>query len=144
MFELVPATPTLFDPVFLHIKNNGTSLPRFSSRDITVTEKLFGMGYMAKVCVQGADLCSKIAQRDTSTAVQREYECLLQFHGVSIPIRTPKLLGLVVDDDEVTIGILEGFVDNVETLVTLGRIPGGMAGIDRSGERNGLVRSKNL
>lgn len=74
-----------------------------------------GSGYIAKVSVQGHDMCCKIGTTQSFKAVQREYDCLQQItmskNAASIP--APKLRGLVVDDDEgVVLGILEDFIAN--------------------------------
>ena len=98
----------------LNLKNSTQDLPRYSSRDITITSKLIGTGYIAKVSVQGHDMCCKTGTIQTFKAVQREYDCLQQItiseNAASIP--APKLRGLVVDDEGVVIGILEDFIEN--------------------------------
>ncbi|CZR53809.1 uncharacterized protein PAC_03691 [Phialocephala subalpina] len=109
-----PPHPPQFNYFYLNLKDNTLDLPRYSSRDITVTGKLMGSGYIAKVLISGLDMCYKIGTTQSFKAVQREYDCLRQItiskSAASIP--TPKLLGLVVDDDGVVLGILEEFIAN--------------------------------
>ncbi|KAL2073758.1 hypothetical protein VTL71DRAFT_11084 [Oculimacula yallundae] len=118
--EMVQEPPPQPQPNSFHLdlKDDTLDLPRYSSRDITVTRKLMGLGYIAKVIIRGLDMCCKIATAQTFKAVQREYDCLRQIavskSAVSIP--APKLLGLVVDDDGAVIGILEKFIENKGTL----------------------------
>jgi hypothetical protein len=114
--EIVQTTPhppqsNLF---YLNPKDNTVDLPRYSSRDITVTSKLMGLGYIAKVLISGLDMCCKIGTTQSFKAVQREYDCLQQIRisKSAAPIPAPKLLGLVVDDDGVVIGVLEEFIAN--------------------------------
>jgi len=109
-----PPRPPQFNSFYLNLKDNTLDLPRYSSRDIAVTSRLMGSGYIAKVLISGLDMCCKIGTTQTFTAVQREYDCLRQItiskSAASIP--AAKLLGLVVDDDGVVLGILEEFIAN--------------------------------
>ena len=109
-----PPPPPQLCRFHLDLKDNALDLPRYSSRDIMVTSKLMGSGYIAKVVISGLHMCCKIATAQTFKAVQREYDCLRQItmsrSAVSIP--APKLLGLVVDDDGIVLGILEEFIEN--------------------------------
>ncbi|KAH6703024.1 hypothetical protein BKA61DRAFT_494016 [Leptodontidium sp. MPI-SDFR-AT-0119] len=113
MVQKDPPPPQL-NSFCLNLKDSTQDLPRYSSRDITVTSKLMGSGYIAKVLVQGLDMCCKISTAQSFKAVQREYDCLRQItiseNAASIP--APKLRGLVVDDDGVVLGILEEFIAN--------------------------------
>lgn len=114
--EIVQSDPsTKSGPSYLKLKDGTCNLPRYPSREITVTEKVFGTaGYIAEVLVAGLEMCCKIVTRATVKAVQREYDCLQQImisrRRTSIPV--PKLLGLVVDDDRNIIGILEDLIRN--------------------------------
>ncbi|KAH7356676.1 hypothetical protein BKA65DRAFT_604464 [Rhexocercosporidium sp. MPI-PUGE-AT-0058] len=114
--EIVPTPPPppQLNSFHLDLKDNTLDLPRYSSRDITVTSKLMGLGYIAKVSIRGLDMCCKIGTSQTFKAVQREYDCLRQImmSRIAASIPAPKLQGLVVDDDGVVLGILEDFIEN--------------------------------
>ncbi|KAH6719147.1 hypothetical protein BKA61DRAFT_271496 [Leptodontidium sp. MPI-SDFR-AT-0119] len=109
-----PPPPPQLDSLHLNLKDNALDLPRYSSRDITVTSRLMGSGYIAKVSICGVDMCCKMNTVYSFRAVQREFDCLRQItmskNAASIP--TPKLRGLVVDDNGLVLGILEDFVAN--------------------------------
>lgn len=77
-----------------------------------------GTGYIAKVSMDGQDLCCKIGTTPWGAAVQREYECLAKvaISKHASTTRVPKLVGFVVDDDEQPIGILEDFIPRDSTL----------------------------
>ncbi|TVY42044.1 hypothetical protein LCER1_G008983 [Lachnellula cervina] len=114
-----PSRP-LFGPDYVAI-NITVNLPRYSVRDITVIEKLMGTGYIAKVSVNGQDMCCKVLVPNQVKAVQREYACLKKIadsqHADSIS--APRLIGFVVDDDAdegACIGILEEYIPHVMTL----------------------------
>jgi len=73
-----------------------------------------GSGYIAKVLISGLDMCCKTGTTQSSKAIQREHDCLRQItlSKIAAFIPAPKLLGLVIDDDGVVIGILEEFIPN--------------------------------
>ncbi|KAH9215231.1 hypothetical protein DL95DRAFT_425149 [Leptodontidium sp. 2 PMI_412] len=105
---------------------DGFDWPKYPARNIVVTKKLMGTGYIAKVTVDGQDMCCKIGTMTSRAAVQREYECLqkIAMTADASSIRAPRLFGFVVDDDENTIGILQDFIPHE---FTLGRVKGGLA-----------------
>ncbi|KAI1812944.1 hypothetical protein GGS20DRAFT_508771 [Poronia punctata] len=90
------------------------SLPKFSTRDIHVLQKLLGDGYIAHVSAGGQEMCCKVVDDEIRIeALQREVSCLLtittyhlntQTQTKTTPdiriIRVPKLLGLVIVKDE--------------------------------------------
>ncbi|TVY12805.1 hypothetical protein LARI1_G009293 [Lachnellula arida] len=117
-----PSRP-LFGPDYIALNVTG-DLPRYSARDITVTNKLMGTGHIAKVSADGQDMCCKVLVPNQVKAVRREYACLKKIadsqHGDSIS--APRLIGFVVeggDHEEAGIGILEEYIPHV---MTLGRL----------------------
>lgn len=78
--EIVQTTPPPLqsNSFYLNMTDNTLDLPCYPSRDITVTSKLMGSGYIAKVLVSGLDVCCKIGTAQSFKAVQREYDCLRQ------------------------------------------------------------------
>ncbi|RDL30717.1 Protein kinase-like (PK-like) [Venustampulla echinocandica] len=114
--------PPKFRPFHLDIKFE-SNLPRYSAREVFVAKKLPGTGFIAKVSVNGQDMCCKVGTPIYGKAVQREYECLQKIavskHASSI--RAPKLIGFIFDDDGGIIGILEEFIPHARTL---GRMEG--------------------
>jgi hypothetical protein len=113
--ESFPSNPGL---PLLDVRGDALGLSRYSSRDIVTISKLPSTGFVAKICVGELVMCCKILTAKYLKAVQREYDCLSQImladNGTSIP--TPRLLGLVVDDDGAMIGILQTFIENDGTL----------------------------
>jgi len=103
--------------------NDTQNLPKHSAREIIFTERFLGTGYIAKVSVNGRDMCCKVVTNFHGKAIQREYECLQKIamskHVASI--KAPKLVGFIVDDNEEVIGILEEFIPHADTL---GRVEG--------------------
>ncbi|KAL5316987.1 hypothetical protein ACEPPN_016039 [Leptodophora sp. 'Broadleaf-Isolate-01'] len=108
------------------VTKDGFHWPKYPARNIVVTKKLMGTGYIAKVTVDGQNMCCKIGTMTSRAAVQREYECLqkIAITADASSIRAPRLFGFVVDDDENTIGILQDFIPHE---FTLGRVKGGLA-----------------
>merc|ERR1712000_161693 len=132
MVQKDPPSPQL-NSFCLNLKNSTQDLPRYSSRDITITSKLIGTGYIAKVSVQGHDMCCKTGTIQTFKAVQREYDCLQQItiseNAASIP--APKLRGLVVDEG-VVLRILEDFNEYQGRLSDVVRNDAGVSGERRA------------
>ncbi|TVY87562.1 hypothetical protein LAWI1_G005477 [Lachnellula willkommii] len=117
-----PSRP-LFGPGYITLNVTG-DLPRYSARDITVTRKLMGTGYIGKVSADGQDMCCKVLVPNQVKAVQREYACLKKIadsqHAYSISAL--RLIGFVIDggdDEEASIGIIEEYIPHT---VTLGRL----------------------
>jgi serine/threonine protein kinase len=112
-----PSRPN-YVPSYLAI-NVTSTLPRHSAREILFTKKLMGTRYIAKVSVNGQDMCCKMLAPYHIEAVQREYESLKKIadskHASSI--RAPKLIGFGGGDgDEGVIGILEEYIPHTMTL----------------------------
>ncbi|KAK0120228.1 hypothetical protein ONS95_011634 [Cadophora gregata] len=122
------------DSIHLNLGDNPLNLPRYFSRDISVMGKLVGSGYIARVMINGLDMCCKIATAHSFVAVQREYDCLKQIslskNEAYFPV--PKLLGLVVDDDGSVIGILEEFIANEGRLSDLAKKDAGVSSETRA------------
>ncbi|KAF7868493.1 hypothetical protein EAF04_005024 [Stromatinia cepivora] len=96
-----------------------SNLPRYSAQKILFTKKLMGTGYIAKVSINGQDMCCRMLTPTHSKAVQREYECLKKIADSQHAsfIRAPKLIGFVVShDDEGVVGILEEYISHTMTL----------------------------
>ncbi|KAI0399834.1 hypothetical protein F4802DRAFT_587586 [Xylaria palmicola] len=98
--------------------NPDLSLPKFSTRDIHVRQKLLGDGYIARVSAGGRDMCCKVGDELRADASQRELACLLTTstspHAAAL--RVPKLLGLVeAADDGRIIGLLQEYVPCSDT-----------------------------
>ncbi|KAI0190532.1 hypothetical protein EV127DRAFT_339851 [Xylaria flabelliformis] len=98
--ELIPKdnddtkTDEGFDLKYQLSANQDLVLPKFSTRDIHVLEKLLGDGYIARVSAGGREMCCK--------------------HAAAL--RVPKLLGLVeAADDGRTIGLLQEYVPCSDT-----------------------------
>ncbi|KAI0108843.1 hypothetical protein GGR51DRAFT_513294 [Nemania sp. FL0031] len=93
-------------------------LPRFSTRDIHVLQKLLGDGYIARVSAGGREMCCKVGDDWRADALQRELSCLLTIstsqHAAAL--RVPKLLGLIeAADDGRIIGLLQEYVPCSDT-----------------------------
>ncbi|TVY41275.1 hypothetical protein LOCC1_G006473 [Lachnellula occidentalis] len=103
--------------------NNDLGLPKFSSNDIQVLEKIQGEGEITRVLVGGLERCCKTGEPFNWEAVARETDCLWKIarskHALSI--RVPRLTGLVTSSDNgQTIGILEEYIPtDVKDLPTL-------------------------
>ncbi|KAI1049835.1 hypothetical protein LB506_001910 [Fusarium annulatum] len=103
------------------------NLPTYSTREIHVVENLLNAGYIARVQVEGREMCSKAGDSKGEDAAQRELESLWKvtksLHAAAI--RVPKLLGLIANPQNgKTIGFLEEYIPVSETweLSTLGSI----------------------
>ena len=95
------------------VKVNNLGLPKYSSKDIQVLEKIQGQGEITRVLVGGQERCCKTGEPFNQEAVEREFDCLWKIarsqHALSI--RVPKLTGLVTSaDNGQTIGILEEYI----------------------------------
>lgn len=99
------------------IMGDASNLPRFSAREILFVKKLMGTGYIAKVSVNGQEMCCKMSLPSSNKAVQREYECLKKIadSNNASSIRAPRLFGLIVGDEGVD-GILEEYIPHTMTL----------------------------
>ncbi|KAK3938159.1 hypothetical protein QBC46DRAFT_390904 [Diplogelasinospora grovesii] len=102
-------------------------LPRYSTKDIKLVERLGRSGIVARVVVDGQERCVRVLDRNTHRAVQREFDCLKKIAAspYAATIRTPKLLGIVVvPDDGRAIGIIEEYISHPEVyeMSNLGRI----------------------
>ncbi|KAI0424536.1 hypothetical protein F5Y09DRAFT_347622 [Xylaria sp. FL1042] len=98
--------------------NQDLSLPKFSTRDIHVREKLLGDGYIARVSAGGREMCCKVGDELRADASQRELSCLLTIRTSqhAAALRVPKLLGLVeAADDGRIIGLLQEYVPCSDT-----------------------------
>ncbi|UNI17090.1 hypothetical protein JDV02_003468 [Purpureocillium takamizusanense] len=107
-----PAPEPLEQPFHLTI-GEGTNLPKFSTKDIRVLEKLLGDGYIARVLVNGQEMCSKVGNDLRADSAQRELTTLLKIttSQYADALRVPKLRGLVhTPDDGRIIGFLEDYV----------------------------------
>ncbi|KAF9767661.1 hypothetical protein IL306_015138 [Fusarium sp. DS 682] len=103
------------------------NLPTFSAKDIHVAENLLNAGYIARVTVDGKEMCSKAGDSKGEDAAQRELGCLWKVtkspHASAL--RVPKLLGLItMPDNGKIIGFLEEYIPVSENweLSTLGSI----------------------
>lgn len=93
--------------------NNDLGLPKFSSDNIQVLEKIQGEGEITRVLVDGLERCCKSAEPFNWAAVAREADCLWKIarSKYALSIRVPKLTGLVTSaDNGRTIGILEEYI----------------------------------
>jgi hypothetical protein len=121
-------SPTLYEatPQFSLESKGDFSWPQYLARNIVVTQNLMGSGYIARMSINGQDMCCKIGTAMHEPAVQRELECLQKISTSqnTSSLRIPKLMGLVVDDDGNAIGFLEEFIPHESTL---GRVKGGIS-----------------
>ncbi|KAI0856027.1 hypothetical protein F4860DRAFT_427604 [Xylaria cubensis] len=122
--ELIPKgnddtkTDEEFDLKYQLSANQDLVLPKFSTRDIHVLEKLLGDGYIARVSAGGREMCCKVGDELRADASQRELSCLLTISTCqhAAALRVPKLLGLVeAADDGRTIGLLQEYVPCSDT-----------------------------
>lgn len=105
-------------PFHLRVDDDDTTLPRFSTKDISVLQKLIGDGYIAHVAVEGQEMCAKVGDDMRADSVQRELDSLLKISTCQCTgvLRVPKLLGLVqTPDDGRAIGILEKYIPSSDT-----------------------------
>ncbi|KAK7414162.1 hypothetical protein QQX98_006948 [Neonectria punicea] len=103
------------------------NLPRFSTKDIQVLENILYNGYIARVAVDGKEMCSKAGDNKGPEAAQRELECLWKIttSPYTTTIRVPKLLGLIeVSAEKRAVGFVADFIPVSATweLSTLGSI----------------------
>jgi serine/threonine protein kinase len=143
---LASVRPKSPPPVFAkYLKlNDLLHLPHYSAREIVVIEKIFaGIGYIAKVSVNGQEMCCNCVKRNTIIAIQREYECLqkVTMSKVASSVQTPKLLGFVTDNDERVVGILETFIPHAQNL---SRIEGGINGISEAQRQDWAGQIKDM
>ncbi|KAG7150104.1 hypothetical protein HYQ46_000966 [Verticillium longisporum] len=81
--------------------------------DIRVLEDILYNGYIARVAIEGKEMCSKAGDNKGREAAQRELECLWKITSspYAATIRVPKLLRLIeVSDDERAVGFVEEFI----------------------------------
>ena len=110
----------------LDVGDDALVLPRYSAKDIKMITKYPSLSYVAKVSINEQTMLCKIPKGNRTRAVQREYQCLhkITVAGQATLTRTPKLLGLIVDDDGGgAVGILEEFIPHE---ITLGQLSGGI------------------
>ncbi|KAI1637747.1 hypothetical protein F4809DRAFT_649694 [Biscogniauxia mediterranea] len=117
-------------------------LPKFSTRDIHVLQKLLGDGYIARVSAGGREMCCKVGDELRADASQRELSCLLTIstsrHAAAL--RVPKLLGLVeAADDGRTIGLLQEYASQIQETVQLLHQIGVTWGDGKAANLNGTV-----
>ncbi|KAI1039460.1 hypothetical protein LB505_002622 [Fusarium chuoi] len=125
-------------PFHLNIDKD-CNLPTYSTKEIHVVEDLLNAGYIARVQVEGTEMCSKAGDSKGEDAAQRELDCLWKItkspHAAAIQV--PKLLGLITTPENgKTIGFLEEYIPVSETweLSTLGSIDD-VSAIDESRRR---------
>ncbi|OTB05004.1 hypothetical protein M426DRAFT_73131 [Hypoxylon sp. CI-4A] len=83
---------------FPHEPNQDLVLPKFSTRDIYVLEKLLGDGYIARVSAGGREMCCKVGDEHAAA------------------LRVPRLLGLIeAAGDGRIIGLLQEYVPYSDT-----------------------------
>ncbi|KAI9708960.1 MAG: hypothetical protein M1820_003654 [Bogoriella megaspora] len=93
------------------MKTTDQSLPRFHQSEIQVLGE-FRRNAIMKVRVRGEDQCCKLAFDQTRSAVEREFACLKAISDSKppLPLRTPRLTGLIKSNKDTVIGILEEYV----------------------------------
>ncbi|UPK91703.1 hypothetical protein LCI18_002638 [Fusarium solani-melongenae] len=94
-------------------KDDDCNLPTFSTKDIHVVENLVNQGYIARVMVEGKEMCSKAGDVRGEDAAQRELECLWKVTKSphTAALRVPKLLGLIATpDNSKVVGFLEEYI----------------------------------
>lgn len=92
---------------------NDMGLPQYSSKDIRVLETLAGQGYIARVSVEGKEMCCKSGDEAFWQGIEREFDCLRKVarSHLANSIRVPRLLGLVTSAETgMIIGILEEYI----------------------------------
>ncbi|EHK97581.1 hypothetical protein M7I_6669 [Glarea lozoyensis 74030] len=117
-----------YGPAYFHL-NISSNLPRYAAQEIQFKKKFMGLGFNARVLVNGQEMCCKIAKPGQAKAVQREYECLKKIADCEHAgiISAPALLGLVVDGgDDKVIGILEEYIPHT---TSVGRCEGGIEAV---------------
>ncbi|KAF5966169.1 kinase domain-containing protein [Fusarium bulbicola] len=128
-------------PFHLNV-NKHCNLPAYSTKEIHVVESLILADYIARVQVEGKEMCSKAGDSKGEDAAQRELDCLWKItkSPQAAAIQVPKLLGLITTPDNgKTIGFLEEYIPVAETweLSTLGRIDD-VSAIDESRRKKWL------
>ncbi|KAM3516421.1 hypothetical protein NHJ13051_009931, partial [Beauveria bassiana] len=118
--------PGPFGPFQLRVDQT-CGLPIYSTRDIRVLENLANNGYIARVEVDGQEMCSKAGDIKGENAAQRELDCLWKItaSGCASTVRVPKLLGLIkTPGTKRIVGFLEEYIPVSDSwqLSTLGSI----------------------
>ncbi|KAF5530164.1 kinase domain-containing protein [Fusarium phyllophilum] len=133
-------------PFHLNIDKD-CNLPAYSTKEVHVVENLLNAGYIARVQVEGKEMCSKAGDTKGEDAAQRELDCLWKItkspHAAAIQV--PKLLGLITTPENgKTIGFLEEYIPVSETweLSTLGSIDD-VSAIDESRRKKWLSQVRN-
>ncbi|KAL5587174.1 hypothetical protein FOVSG1_012310 [Fusarium oxysporum f. sp. vasinfectum] len=103
------------------------NLPIYSTKKIHVVEDLRNAGSIARVMVDGKEMCSKVVDSKGEDSAQRELDCLWKItkspHAAAIQV--PKILGLITTPENgKTIGFWQEYIPVSETreLSTLGSI----------------------
>lgn len=114
-------------PHAFHLRVDDTKLPRFSTKEISVIQKLLGDGYIAHVMAGGQEMCAKVGDDMRADSAQRELDSLLKISTCQVTgvLRVPRLLGLVqTPGDGRVIGVLEEYIPfrDTEELTSLGDI----------------------
>ncbi|KAF5680547.1 kinase domain-containing protein [Fusarium denticulatum] len=99
-------------PFHLNI-NNDCNLPAYSIKEIHVVENLLNTGHIARVQVEGKEMCSKAGDSKGEDAAQRELDCLWKItrspHAAAIQVL--KLLGLITTPENgKTISFLDEYI----------------------------------
>ncbi|KAI1157751.1 hypothetical protein F5B18DRAFT_643738 [Nemania serpens] len=92
---------------------NDIGLPQYSSKDVLVLDTLKGEGYIAKVLVEGREMCCKSGDEAFWQGIEREFDCLRKVarSHLANSIQVPQLLGLVTSAETGRIiGILEQYI----------------------------------
>ncbi|KAG5748479.1 hypothetical protein H9Q70_008855 [Fusarium xylarioides] len=133
-------------PFHLNIEEN-CNLPAYSTKEVHVIENFLNAGYIARVQVEGKEMCSKAGDSKGEDAAQRELNCLWKItkspHAAAIQV--PKLLGLITTPENgKTIGFLEEYIPVSEAweLSTLGSIDD-VSAIDESRRKKWLSQVRN-
>ncbi|KAM0424938.1 hypothetical protein ACHAPT_009739 [Fusarium lateritium] len=116
-----------FEPLFHLTLVDDTDLPKFSTKDILVVQKLIGDGYISRVLIRGQDMCAKVGDELRADSMQRELTALLKISTsrYADTLRVPKLHGLVqAAGDGRIIGFLEQYIPSPDdsALSSLGDI----------------------
>ncbi|KAI1101478.1 hypothetical protein F4804DRAFT_315855 [Jackrogersella minutella] len=114
-----------FDLKYRLLAHPDLVLPKFSTRDIYIQQKLLDDGYIARVSAGGRQMCCKVGNESRAAALQRELSSRMTIstsqHAAAL--RVPKLLGLIeVAEDGRIIGLLQEYVPFSAERWTLGDI----------------------
>ncbi|KAH7199544.1 hypothetical protein DER44DRAFT_829363 [Fusarium oxysporum] len=108
-------------------KDKDCNLPIYSTKKIHVVKDLRNAGSIARVMVDGKEMCSKVGDSKGEDSAQRELDCLWKItkspHAAAIQV--PKILCLITTPENgKTIGFLQEYIPVSETreLSTLGSI----------------------